>query len=95
MANELCVSGFGNAIDGNYKLEKTDRWTNETYWIYKDSYFWIISSSPYLYETNYVKAIKKYIPGSWVDGDYYAVGPWVNGEYTTGAYLGHVSLGIC
>lgn len=86
MANELCASGFGTAVDGNYHLVSIDHWTNGTYWIYKDSYYWMISSSEFLYETGYIVARKAYVAGSWADGAYTGV---------DGNPSGNVALGIC
>jgi hypothetical protein len=96
MANELCASGFGNGIDGQYNLMYTDHWTNGTYWIYKDSWWWMISTSEFLYEPTYLVAIKPYTAGTWANGDYYAVGPWENGNWThNDSPIGTISLGVC
>lgn len=86
MANELCASGFGTAVDGQYALISVDHWSNGTYWIYKDSYYWMISSSEFLYETGYLVARKAYVAGSWADGDYVDV---------DGNPSGVVALGTC
>jgi hypothetical protein len=99
MANELCASGFTGSlsgVNGEYKLISVDHWTNGTYWIYKDSYFWMISRSSTLYEyPDYLVAIKSYVAGSWANGDYHAVGTWTNGNWTEGAIIGMVNLGTC
>lgn len=86
MANELCASGFGNDIDGQYDLMSVDHWTNGTYWIYKDSYYWMISTSEYMYEPGYLVARKEYVAGSWADGHY---------EGVDGNPSGDVALGTC
>lgn len=88
MANELCVSGFSSAINGNYALMYEDHWKkiDGDYWIYKDSYYWMISSSEFLYETGYIVAKKSYVAGSWVDGHYTGV---------DGNPDGDVVLGVC
>jgi hypothetical protein len=91
MANELCATGFNASIAGQYNLMYTDHWrkvdeTNGIYWIYKDSYYWMISTSEFLYETGYVVARKAYVAGSWADGNYTGV----NGNPS-----GVVTLGVC
>lgn len=88
MANELCASGFGTAVDGNYTMNYRDRdhWTNGTYWIYRDSFYWMISSSEFLYGTGYIVARKDYVPGSWANGHYDGV---------DGHSSGDVALGVC
>jgi len=55
-ANDLCASGFGEAWDGTYNIiltdfESRDRWINSNgrYWLYHDSWYWYISSSPTFY----------------------------------------------
>ena len=99
MANELCASGFTgplSGINGNYTLISRDHWTNGIYWVYKDSFFWMISTSEFIYEhPDYLVAIKEYTQGSWANGDYYSVGPFVNGNLTLGTIIGNVSLGVC
>jgi len=97
MANELCANGFANPdINGTYTLYSIDLWTNGTYWIYKDSWWWMISKSPtFNYHPEYLTAIKAYVPGSWANGEYFDIGPWVNGNYTLGSHMGYVDLGIC
>jgi hypothetical protein len=96
MANELCASGFVDTlINGQYELMYVDHWTNGNYWIYKDSFFWMISSSPTTYELPYLVAIKEYIAGSWANGDYYSVGDIIDGNYTLGDKVGQVSSGTC
>jgi hypothetical protein len=94
MANELCASGFTVPdVDGQYNLMYTDHWKNANgkYWIYKDSYFWMISSSEFLYETGYLVAKKLYTPGSWANGDYHSTGPWEE----EGAVIGNVASAVC
>ena len=86
MANELCASGFGNDIDGQYNLMYRDHWSNGIYWIYKDSYYWMISSSEFLYGEGYIVARREYIEGSWADGSYDGV---------DGNPSGVVALGVC
>lgn len=95
MANELCAYGFGSAIDGTYQLMYQDHWTNGTYWIYKDSFWWMISTSEFLYDTDHLVCIKTYVAGSWANGTYYSVGPWEDGNYTLGTLMGYVRLGEC
>jgi hypothetical protein len=86
MANELCASGFGTAVDGNYQLMYRDHWTNGTYWIYKDSWYWMISNSEFYYGEGYIVARKAYVAGSWANGSYTGV---------DGNPSGNVALGIC
>jgi hypothetical protein len=86
MANELCAYGFDNDIDGQYYLMYNDHWCNGTYWIYKDSFNWIISDSEFLYGEPYLKAIKQYSVGSGPNGEYNGVSGNPNGT---------IALGIC
>lgn len=86
MANELCASGFGTTVDGNYQSVDTDFWknNNSNYWIYKDSYNWIISSSPSIGQIPYAVATKTYVPGSWVNGHYTGTGTNPSGDIALG-----------
>jgi hypothetical protein len=86
MSNELCFSGFGGNIDGQYYLMYCDHWSNGTYWLYKDSFNWIISSSEFLYGEGYIIARKEYVAGSWANGNYVGV----NGNPS-----GTVALAFC
>lgn len=86
MANELCASGFGNAVDGQYNLMYKDHWFNGSYWIYRDSYNWMISESEFLYYVPYLVAIKPYVIASWADGHYTGVGANPSGD---------IVLGVC
>lgn len=52
----IIATGFDRAWDGVYTLYYPDHWTNGTYWIYRDSFYWYISESPYLYGDSYIKA---------------------------------------
>ncbi len=86
MSNELCLTGFGSGIDGQYYLMYDSHWSNGTYWIYRDSFYWFISSSEFLYGEGYVIARKDYVAGSWANGSYYGV---------YGGSSGNVELAIC
>ena len=78
MANEFCAYGFGEDWDGTYAVDFdkagkescADLWTNGSYWIYRNSYYWMISASPYLYDDRYLVARKAYEDGSSPVGSY-------------------------
>ena len=86
MANEICASGFGNDIDGQYELKYRDHWSNGKYWIYRDSFYWMISTSEFLYYGDYLVATKPYNAGEGVDGNY---------DDIQGDPYGTISLGTC
>jgi len=98
MANELCASGFGSDVDGQYNLMSNEHWQNSNgkYWIYKDSFFWMISTSEFFWDKNHIVAIKAYVPGSWANGTYNTPEKEAGyAGYIEGTPMGSVSLGTC
>ena len=55
-ADTIYASGFGTAWDGTYTLRYTDHWSNGDYWVYRDSYYWYITDSEFLYGDSHAKA---------------------------------------
>lgn len=84
MAELICVSGFDRDWDGTYQMVYTDSWKHleKNYWIYKDSWNWMISSSPHLYDSSHLKAVKLYVVTEWVEGNYLGVNGNPNGIIT-------------
>lgn len=56
MSTTVIATGFDRDWDGTYVLTYPDKWTNGTYWLYHDSYYWYISVSQYLYGPAFSKA---------------------------------------
>jgi len=54
----LTASGFGEDWDGTYVYQyQKDKWKNGDYWIFRNSYYYMISSSEYLFfEEEHLKA---------------------------------------
>ena len=87
MANELCASGFSRPWDGNYTLISDGLWTNGSYFIFRDPWYWYVSSSLNLYYEPYRKASRPY--------DIYNPSPAGNFTGLDGNPDGIVNLGIC
>jgi len=65
MSFQICASGFGEDWDGTYELLMGDQYEKipeRNYWVYRDSWYWFISASPYKYDVPNRKAEKIY-PG--------------------------------
>lgn len=81
MAQELIVSGFGEAWDGRYIPQyntlnsNCDIWKHETeeYYLFRNPWYWMICLGLYYLADNNLKAQKDYVISSTPTGDYYGV----------------------
>ena len=90
MAFHLCASGFGRDWDGTYEqidFDTYEKIPERDYWIYRDSYYWYISKSPYQYNEELRVAVKAFTPG--------LVDPTGNYTGSGGLPNGVVVLGYC
>ena len=55
---DVTASGFNEAWDGSYEYRYTDHWSKSdgSYWIIRNSLYWFVSGSEFLYEEDYRKA---------------------------------------
>ena len=91
MAIHLCVSGFGKDWDGTYENTDRDHYAkmpDHDYWIYRDSWYWFISVSAYLYHGEGRRLAQKAV-------DTYIFDPTGSYEGVYGEPNGTVSLGDC
>ena len=94
MSFEICASGFDANVNGTYSMIATDIWSNGTYYIYHDSYYWYISDSQYTWEITHRVARRTYE----VATDYTRVyGNGAYGDYTglDGHSSGRIADGSC
>ena len=101
MGKEICVNGFGMPWDGVYTIDfvrsskesQADLWVNtdNTYWVWRNAFKWIITSNPHHVFEKYIVAEKMYDRNgepalNYVDGNYTGV----NGNPN-----GNIKLGVC
>lgn len=66
MSFEICATGFDAGVNGTYSAiyGEVDHWSNGTYYLYHDSFYWYISDSDYTWEEGHRKARKAYEVGN-------------------------------
>lgn len=99
----LCASGFGNDIDGTYTILRIDKyvlassnypWTNGTYYLNHDDFWWMICDSDTMFDavnskfpliTGHLMAKKAYVRGSSPAGHYTGVDGNPSGDVVIGS----------
>lgn len=64
MSFEICASGFNANVNGTYSMVSTDHWTNGTYYLWHDPWYWYISISEHQFRDEYSVARKTYEDGT-------------------------------
>jgi len=88
MSNLSCARGFGEEWDGTYEILNFDTYEKipeRNFWVYRNSFKWFISASPFKYDISLRKAERDYPGISDPTGDYTGVAGNPDGNIANGS----------